>query len=98
MEIEINYLQQIIIPLLEFPDDLNIQKRVDDKGVFLVVKVAQSDMGRVIGKLGETATAIRKLIRQFGMTHNMHISLKIDEPITHKNHVKNDLDQAIKDL
>lgn len=77
---EVQYISAIIIPLIQYPEALKITKKTDEKGILLIVTVYQTDMGRVIGKLGATATSIRNLMRQYGITNNLHISIKIDEP------------------
>ena len=75
---EVEYLETIIRPLIA--NTVNIEKTVDDRGILLTVKLEQEDIGRIIGKQGETARSIRRLIRQFGMTNDKHIAMKIYEP------------------
>ena len=75
---EVEYLEAIVKPLIK--NDLTIEKTVDDRGILLTIKLEQEDIGRVIGKAGETARAIRRLIRQYGMTNEKHIAMKIYEP------------------
>lgn len=75
---ESEYLESIIKPLIL--KELDIEKIVDDRGILLIVKVEKEDIGRIIGKQGETARAIRRLIRQFGMANDQHIAVKIYEP------------------
>lgn len=77
---EEQYIEAIIKPLLAYPQDYICFRTVDDKGVLLRVNVHQSDMGRVIGKEGNTAKAIRTLMRQFGGANKAVIHLKISEP------------------
>lgn len=80
-EPEVSYLKSIMLPLLSHPEGLEVHKSIDDRGVYLVVRVSQDDMGRVIGKQGQTAQSIRNLIRQFGGVYQKSISIKIEEPI-----------------
>lgn len=80
MEPEIQYLNAIILPLIAYPDNLRIVRTVDTLGILLEVILHKDDMGRVIGKNGETARAIRKIVRQYGMTNEAHIAIKINEP------------------
>lgn len=75
---EIEYLKSIIRPLIS--NDLEVERTDDERGILLTIKLATEDIGKVIGKGGETARAIRRLIRQFGMSQNMHISVRIYEP------------------
>lgn len=79
---EEQYLEAIIRPLVKEQANVKIERKVDERGILLSLNIAKADMGRVIGKQGESARAIRRLIRQFGMTTDQHISLKINEPVT----------------
>lgn len=76
------YLESILKPLLSNPDDLKIDRIQDEKGILLTLTVNGKDMGRVIGKAGATANALRLLTRQYGVLHDQHISVKINEPVT----------------
>jgi len=78
---EQTYLESIITPLLAHPEELKIDHIVDEKGVLLTITAHQIDMGRIIGKAGATANAIRTILRQYGGLHNMHISVKISDPV-----------------
>lgn len=74
------YCKGIIEGLVEFPDRVYIDRTVDEMGVLLSISVAKSDMGKVIGREGNTAHAIRTLVRVFGMKNNARINVKIVEP------------------
>ncbi len=74
------YLEQIISPLVTKPEAIRISSTTDEMGVLLSVVVAREDMGSVIGKSGETAKAIRHLIRVAGVKQNARVSVKINEP------------------
>ncbi len=89
-EVEVKYLENILHPLLLHPNDLEINRSVDERGIYIVVKVNQADMGRVIGKQGQTAQAVRSLMHQFGGMHQKLISVKIDEPIGSTRRFRND--------
>lgn len=77
---EVNYLENIVSPLIVKIDDMTIKRTVDNRGVLLELNVNPSDMGFVIGKQGETAFAIRRLLRQYGMCHEMRLSMRLNEP------------------
>jgi transcription antitermination factor NusA-like protein len=49
-------------------------------GVLMTLRVHPEDMGKVIGRSGKTAQAIRILLRVVGMRHHAHVSLTIEEP------------------
>lgn len=74
------YLAQIISPLLTKPESAAISQSNDDMGILLSITVDKADMGSVIGKMGETAKAIRHLVRVAGVKQNARVSVKITEP------------------
>ena len=74
------FLNLLVTSLVEFPDDVRIDGRTDEMGVLLTLHVAKEDMGKIIGKEGNTAKSIRTLLRVVGMKENARINLKIDEP------------------
>lgn len=76
---EEKYLESIVTPLIT--GSMSVEKKVDDRGILLTVFLEnKEDIGRVIGKAGETAKAIRRLVRQYGMTNDKRIAMKIFEP------------------
>ena len=75
-----NYLVEIIRPLLTEPEGFVVVPTTDDRGVLLTVNVAKADIGRIIGKGGETARSIRRLMHQFGSMTDERLSVKINEP------------------
>jgi predicted RNA-binding protein YlqC (UPF0109 family) len=77
---EKEYLETIIRPLLSEPDELRVEQTLDERGMLLSVNVRKADMGRVLGKDGETARAIRRLVRQHGFNQNAHVAVKFNEP------------------
>lgn len=74
------YLAQLIYPLLTKPEEVTITQGNDEMGLLFSLKVAKEDMGSVIGKQGETAKAVRHLLRIAGIKQNARASLKIVEP------------------
>lgn len=75
------FLEYLIASIVEFPDDVKIDCRTDEMGVLLTLHVTREDMGKIIGREGQTAKAIRTLLRVVGMKENARINLKIEEPI-----------------
>jgi len=73
-------LEYIIKVLVDHPEDVKIEKKVDEMGVLLSVRVNPSDMGIVIGKQGATVRAIRTILRAVGLKNNARVNLKIEEP------------------
>lgn len=74
------FLEFIVKGLVEHPEDVKISRTVDEMGVLLTLDLNGDDMGKVIGRSGNTAKAIRTLLRVVGMKHNARVNLKINEP------------------
>lgn len=74
------FLEAVVKALVEHPDDIKIGRTVDEMGVLLTLDVNADDMGKVIGRSGNTAKAIRTLLRVVGMKHDARVNLKINEP------------------
>jgi uncharacterized protein len=74
------FLEYVIKALVENPDDVKITRTVDEMGVLMTLDVNPDDMGKVIGRAGNTAKAIRILLRVVGMKNNARVNLKINEP------------------
>ena len=66
--------------LADHPEAVKINRTVDEMGVLLTLDVHPEDMGKIIGRSGNTAKAIRTLLRVVGMKHNARVNLKINEP------------------
>ena len=49
--------------LVDYPDEVQVTETENDKSIVLELKVAQSDMGKVIGKQGRIAKAIRSVVK-----------------------------------
>lgn len=75
-----DYAAAILLPLLAHPENFSCVRFNEDQDVLLIIDVHKDDMGRIIGREGNTAKAIRTLVRAFGKQRNAHISLKINEP------------------
>jgi len=77
---DVQFLEFVVKALVSHPDDIKIKRTVDEMGVLMTLDVHPEDMGRVIGRAGNTAKAIRILLRVVGMKNNSRINLKINEP------------------
>lgn len=75
------YLRSIVSPLCDKPESLIVSQSTDDRGILLTMQLSKADTPRVIGREGVTALAMRNILRVFGGRKEMHISLKIVEPI-----------------
>jgi len=79
-EKEKDFLEYVVKAIVDEPAAVKIDRRVDEMGVLLTLKVASVDMGKVIGRDGNTAKAIRTLLRVVGIKNNARVNLKIEEP------------------
>ena len=73
-------LEFIIKALVDHPEDVKVERRVDEMGVLLSLKLNPEDMGQIIGRAGSTARAIRSLVRIVGLKNHARVNLKIEEP------------------
>lgn len=74
------FLEYVVKSLVDNPDDVKVDRKVDEMGVLLTLRVNPENMGQVIGRSGNTAKALRTLLRVVGMKHNARVTLKIEEP------------------
>ena len=80
MERDQQFLEYVVKALADSPDDVKIRRTVDEMGVLLTLSVNKDDMGKVIGRSGATAKAIRTILRVVGMKNDARVNLKIEEP------------------
>tara|TARA_Y100000310_G_scaffold305446_1_gene345603 strand:- start:768 stop:1148 length:381 start_codon:yes stop_codon:yes gene_type:complete len=80
MEKDKDFLEYVVKNLVDHPDDVSIDRTIDERGVLLTLKVHPEDMGKVIGREGATAKAMRALLRTIGAQENARVNLKIEEP------------------
>ena len=74
------FLEYVLSSLVEDKNALKIEGIVDEQGVLLTIQVSGKDMGKVIGKGGQTLNALRTLLRIVGGSENQRINLKVLEP------------------
>ena len=74
------FLGYLIKSIVDHPEDVEVERKIDEMGVLLTLKVHREDMGQVVGRKGATAKAIRSLLRIVGLKHNARVNLKILEP------------------
>jgi predicted RNA-binding protein YlqC (UPF0109 family) len=74
------FLEYVVKALVDNPNDVKIERTVDEMGVLISLTVNPADMGKIIGRMGNTAKAIRTLLRIIGMKNNARVNLKINEP------------------
>jgi hypothetical protein len=74
------FLEYLVKSLVDHPDDVKVDRKVDEMGVLLSLRVNPMDMGQVVGRQGATAKSIRSLLRIVGVKNNARVNLKIEEP------------------
>jgi len=95
-----DFLESTIKAIVSYPDKVVVDRKVDEMGVLLSLKVDPQDMGLIIGRQGATAKAVRTLLRIVGAKHNARVNLKIEEPegSTRAPRSVGDVDSVIEDL
>lgn len=74
------FLDFLVKSIVDHPEEVVVDRKVDEMGVLLTLKVNPRDMGQVVGRQGSTAKAIRALLRIVGVKENARVNLKIEEP------------------
>ena len=74
------FLEYIIKNLVDHPEAVKIERKIDEMGVLLSLSIHPEDMGQVIGRGGATVRAIRSLVRIVGLKNRARVNLKIEEP------------------
>ena len=106
--IDQQFIEYIVKSLVGYPDDVVVERIIDEKGVLLTLTVNPEDLGRVIGKRGVTAQSLRTLLRALGTKNDARYNLKIvnndddrenytissDEPVDET--VKNSPDEVVE--
>lgn len=101
------FVEYVVKALVDNPDKVVVDRRVDEMGVLITLDVAGEDMGKVIGRDGATAKALRTLLRVVGMKNNARVNLKINEPEgrrfeegeqSYPHYDTNDVDAVMNDL
>ncbi len=74
------FLEFVAKSVVGNPDDVKVERTVDERGVLLTLNINPLDMGYIIGRGGQTAQAIRTLLKIVGAKNNARVNLKINEP------------------
>lgn len=81
-----DFLEIIVKNIVGYPDDVLVERTIDERGVLLTLKINPADMGYVIGRKGQTAQAIRTLLKIVGAKNNSRVNLKIYDPEGNTRH------------
>ena len=77
---DIEFVEYIVKAIVQNPNDVKVDRTVDEMGVLLTLNINPADMGQIIGRKGQTARAIRTLLKIVGAKNNARVNLKIVEP------------------
>ena len=93
------FLEYVVKSLVDNPDAVKVTRKVDEMGVLLSVKTDKEDVGKLIGRQGNTAKALRTLLRVVGIKNRARVNLKIEEPegSTHVPRTRG-VDEVVDDL
>ncbi len=80
MEQDQAFLESVVKAIVNNPNDVKVNRTVDERGVLLTLDINPQDMGYVIGRQGQTARSIRTLLKIVGAKNNARVNLKINEP------------------
>jgi predicted RNA-binding protein YlqC (UPF0109 family) len=80
MEQDQEFVEFVVKALVDNPTDVRTERTVDEMGVLITLHINPADMGQVIGRMGQTAKALRTLLRVVGAKHKARVNLKIHEP------------------
>ncbi len=75
--IDQQFVEYVVKALVGHPEDVVVERLIDEKGVLLTLTVNPEDLGRVIGKRGGTAQSLRTLLRALGTKNDARYNLKI---------------------
>lgn len=74
------FLELLVRSIVGNPSDVKVERTIDERGVLLTLSINPADMGYIIGRRGQTAQAIRTLLKIVGAKNNARVNLKINEP------------------
>jgi predicted RNA-binding protein YlqC (UPF0109 family) len=96
-----DFVEFIVKGIVNNPEDVKVDRKVDEMGVLITLRVNPEDMGALIGREGSTARAIRTLTRIVGLKNNARVNLKIEEPEGGRRPAKvekKSVDKVVEDL
>lgn len=93
-----DFLETVVKALVDNPNEVKVDRKVDEMGVLLSLKVHPDDMGVIIGRQGSVARAIRTLVRIIGLKNHARVNLKIEEPEGGKRSREEKEEEGLEDL
>lgn len=76
----VEFIQYVLSSIVEDKEGLSVEGKVDELGILITVRVGDKDMGKLIGRGGQTVKALRTLVRILGGNASQRINLKVLEP------------------
>jgi predicted RNA-binding protein YlqC (UPF0109 family) len=70
-------LETIARSLVDYPDEVSVNVVDGENGIILELKVSKDDMGKVIGKQGRIAKAIRTVVKAAAIKENIRVVVEI---------------------
>jgi len=92
------FLEYVVKALVNHPEDVQVERKVDEMGVLLTLRVNPADMGQIIGRQGATIRAIRNLLRIVGLKNRARVNLKIEEPVKKESESSKSSGEGLEDL
>ena len=80
METDQAFVEYVVKAMVDHPEDVSVDRTVDEMGVLITLKVNQQDLGQIIGRQGQTAKSLRTLLRVVGAKNHARVNMKIYEP------------------
>lgn len=80
MESDQAFVEYVVKAMVDHPEDVSVDRTVDEMGVLITLKVNQQDLGQIIGRQGQTAKSLRTLLRVVGAKNHARVNMKIYEP------------------
>ncbi len=77
---DVDFVEYVVKQVVNNPNDVKVDRKIDEMGVLITLDVNPADMGMIIGREGATAKALRTLLRVIGAKNNARVNLKINEP------------------
>jgi uncharacterized protein len=99
MEQDKQFLETVVKSIVNNPNDVVVDRTIDERGVLLTLKTNPADMGYVIGRKGQTAQSIRTLLKIIGAKNNSRVNLKIYDPegANHRTHSEHSEQRSERD-
>jgi hypothetical protein len=95
-----DFVEYVVKQVVNHPEDVKVDRKIDEMGVLITLDVHAEDMGMIIGREGATAKALRTLLRVIGARNNARVNLKINEPegSDRKPIAKKSIDEVVGDI